>query len=677
MSASSPFRGKWQCHDDPDDITWTMDGSLGPGTKLLLYKVGTLSTNDLVVAALQSDRAAPTRPAGLWDSYLYWVPYSGGAYKANGIASNGANADPKAARFAFTDGVPPLIKAYDGPPNSQFGLWAYITGGKFWGWTVASPKPTEYDYTMLLTAASAAHARKFLGGVCPPNADYTWVDLTDEDYTGISMTGAKFAGADLTRTDFRGSDLSAADFRNVYSVLGANMTGMTLAGAIFAGVDLTGMDFTGSNLTGADFRGVKSLLEVNFTNANLTSAHFEDLDLTGMKFTAATLPSVHFNGTILADTGFFDSNEHVTDLSGADFTVARTIRGARFATPLLSTNFAGVDLTGADFSGAEMIGTNFQGCDLRPATFSSPPTFSDDANYLTNLSHAIVDFSQLGKNWSFMNLVGTQIDGIPTDLSNLNAQSSLMMAWELSNHDLGGAILSNANLCGATLSSCNFTSAKMDGVQLQQYEATGRAAVLTGSQMEDADLSGANLTGATLSGVYLWGQNASISKATVQDTDFAQAYLTGMKFLSVANNQCAGVNFDYVCLINADFTGTKLTVSPNGEPVHMNKACLQGTNFTDAQLFGADLSTAAVDENPGKFLVTTQVGWPAGKTETIPLEYSTGTVGIETATDSTTICPAGTLGPCSGVALDSDQAPKTWPSHEPEPGRSEEESPTG
>src|SRR5262249_27932635 len=134
MSASLPFRGKWQCHDDPDNTIWTMDGSLGPGTKLLLYKVGTLSTNDLVVAALQGDRAKPTSPAGLSDSYLYWVPYSGGAYKANGIVSYGLGTDPNAARFVFQDGVPPLFKAYDGPPNSQFGLWAYITGGKFWGW---------------------------------------------------------------------------------------------------------------------------------------------------------------------------------------------------------------------------------------------------------------------------------------------------------------------------------------------------------------------------------------------------------------------------------------------------------------------------------------------------------------------------------------------------------------
>src|SRR5947209_6040585 len=114
MSASSPFRGKWQCHDDPDNSIWRIDGSLGAGSKLLLYKVGTLNAYDYVVAALQSDGATPTRPAGLRDSYLYWVPYSGGAYKANGIASNGVNADPKAARFLFQDGVPPYFKAYDG-----------------------------------------------------------------------------------------------------------------------------------------------------------------------------------------------------------------------------------------------------------------------------------------------------------------------------------------------------------------------------------------------------------------------------------------------------------------------------------------------------------------------------------------------------------------------------------
>lgn len=661
MSTATPFRGKWQVLDQSTGTILRLDGTLGAGTVLLTYKMGSQGIYDLVYAAVQSSTATPTRPTGLWDSYLSPVPYSGGAYKANGVGSTATNAQQKAARFLFLDAVNPYFDAKDSPANSVFGLWNYISGGKFWGWLV-NGKPPGYLFTMVLAASSAAHARSFLNKVCPPNADYSWVDISGEDYTGISMVGARFPGADLSGTDFRGSDLSAADFRNVYSLAGATMTGMTLAGAVFTGVDLTGMDFTGSNLTGADFRGVESLRGVNFTDVNLTNAHFENLDLAGMKFTGAALPGVRFDGAVLADTGFFDSADRAADLTGVDFTVARTIRGARFSCELLSSKFQGVDLTDVDFTGSVLKGTDFQGCDLRPATFSSPPTWSDDANYLTNLSHATVDFSQLGKNWSFMNLVGTQLLDIPTDLSGLNAQSSLMMGWELSNHDFGGAVLSHTNLCGATLSYCNFKSAKMDNVQLQQYDATGRAAVLTGSQMENADLTSANLTGASLSGVYLWGQSASISKAIVQDTDFSGAYLTGMKFLSVSDNQCEGVNFDFACLVNTNFSGTKLITSSDGQSVHLNKACLQGANFTDAQLYGADLSAAAVDENPGTFWVTIQPGWPDdGRGETVPLTYSVGTLGLETATSATTTCPAGSLGPCQGAALDSEQAPKSWP----------------
>ncbi|GAA1990797.1 pentapeptide repeat-containing protein [Catenulispora subtropica] len=666
MSAATPFRGKWRVRDDVHDYVLRIDGTLGSGTALLLYRVGgTYNGFEYVYCALQSDTAEPTQPSGLADCYLSPVPYSGNAYKANGVGNTSPTAQQKAVKFLFKDDYGEKttdFAAAEGPKNGLFGLWAYTSGGQYWGWTTANQPPTSYVYSARVDVPSASHARTWLNNVVPQGADYSWVDISGEDYTGISMVGAKFPGADLSKADFRGSDLSTADFRNVHTVAGANLTGMTLAGAVFTGVDLSGIDFTGSNLSGADFRGVKSLHGTVFTDTDLTNAHFENLDLTGMVFSGATLPGVHFNGTNLSQTTFSDSADKKADLSAVDFTVSKTIHGARFSCELLDSDLSGMDLKDVDFTGAILKGTNFHGCDLRPATFSSPPTWSDDANHLTNLSQAVVDYSTLGLNWSFMNLIEAKILNRPKDLTGLNAQSSLMQGWELSSHNLADAILSDTNLCGATLSYCNFKLAKMDGAQLQKYDASDRAAVLTGSQMEDVNLSGANLTGTSLSGVYLYGQSASLSKAIVQDTDFSGAYLEGAAFRSVADNQCEGVNFDYACLVNADFTGTKLITSPNGESVHMNKACLQGANFTDAQLYGADLSAAAVDENPGVIMVTIPTSWPdEGKGETVPIEYSQGTIGIETATNSSTTCPAGSLGPCSGAALHSDQAPRKWP----------------
>lgn len=634
MSRTALFHGKLQARDDPDNLIITLDGSLGSGTQILLYKGDPpIYGLTLVTGQLQAANATPTQPSGLRNSYLTPVPYSGAAYKPNGVGNSGS-----ATQFVFKDGPSPTFAAYDGPPGGTFGLWAYSSGGKFWGWSVASTPPANYSYTMITTAPSAAHIRSYLGGVGPANADYTWCDLSGEDWTKLSSHGARFAGADLSKTDFSGSDLTGADFRAVASVSGTN--------------------FTGANLTGADLRGVAGLTEAVLTNATLSGARLDGLNLTGVAFLGVRMPGVNLTGTTLADTEFLDSTTQPADLTGVDFSVAASLGGAHFGTGLVNADFAGHDLTGVDFTGAVMKGTNFHRCDLRPATFSVPPTFSDDPQYLTDLSQSVVNFDQLGLNWSFMDLTGTQIQDIPPDLSGLDAQSSLMPNWELSNHKLAGANLSNTDLRGAALSGCDFTSADMSGVQLQ---ATTRAAVLTGSQMENADLSGANLTGATLDSVYLWGTEASVAHALVLNTSFANAYLTGLDFSSVSQNQCKGASFSGACLLNADFTGTDLTDLDDGTPVRMSKACLQGANFTDALLDGAELTSAAIAEDSGKFPVTIQNGWPAGNSVGLSIGYG-ATVGIAKATTHATTCPAGGFGPCvNDDQLYPASAPKAWP----------------
>ena len=618
MSATRPFYGKLQVHDDPDNLVWSINGTLGPGTAILVYRLGPspVPHNDFVTGQLQSETATPTNPRGLRNCYLAQSPIGNAAVACYGIGDASL-----ATQFLYQNGPNPTLVAWDGPSGSGgFGLWAAQMGGKFWGWTVSSTKPEQYKYSMIIAAPSAVHARTYLGGACPQGADYTWCDLGGEDWTALSMRGARFAGADLTGTNFAGSKMAGADFQGVAGLSGANLTNTDLTGARFVGVDLRGMDFSGALLRGADFTGAQ------------------------------------LDGATFADTG-----EQACDLTGVNFSVARSITGARFATGLTDANFAGMALTGVDFTGAVMPGTVFRGCDLRPASFASPPKFSTDPAHLTDLSQATISFAQIGKTWAFMNLVGTRITGMPTsppDLTGLNAQSSLMMNWDLHGYNLYNANLSHADLRGARLSDCNFTQAVMTGVQLQADD-TYQGAVLSDSQMMDADLTGANLSGTILDGVFLWGSKATVSAAAVRGTSFANAYLTGLDFTSVDQNQCKGVMFSGACLVNVKFTGTNLTALGT-QAVHMAKACLQGADFTGATLHNADLTDAAVDLNPGTITVTIQDGWPAGQVMTFAVTYSQGTTGITKATDSSTTCPKGSGGPCGGDLLVSPNAPTSW-----------------
>ena len=57
--------------------------------------------------------------------------------------------------------------------------------------------------------------------------------------------------------------------------------------------------------------------------------------------------------------------------------------------------------------------------------------------------------------------------------------------------------------------------------------------------------------------------------------------------------------FGRACLVNASFNGTDCGPY-QGQPASFVSACLQGTDFTDASLDGADLSGAAVAAAPDK-----------------------------------------------------------------------------
>jgi Pentapeptide repeats (8 copies) len=154
-----------------------------------------------------------------------------------------------------------------------------------------------------------------------------------------------------------------------------------------------------------------------------------------------------------------------------------------------------------------------------------------------------------------------------------------------------------------------------------QGDSTYRSTVFSGAFMKETDLTGADLTGADLGLVYLYGGGTKVDGATVVQTNFASAYLAGMHFKDVAQNQCQAVNFTEACLVGAIFQGTDLS-ERDGKPCLFDRACLQGADFTDALLGGAVLAGAAVATAAGSIQATILIAWPSTK-QSIPPSATT------------------------------------------------------
>jgi uncharacterized protein YjbI with pentapeptide repeats len=246
--------------------------------------------------------------------------------------------------------------------------------------------------------------------------------------------------------------------------------------------------------------------------------------------------------------------------------------------------FAGADLTEAKFSQASMKNANFSGAKLYGALLN-------------------------GANLDGANMSGVYLTKAPK-VPNASAAN------------LQGAFLRNVNLSQSKISGANFSSANF-------YSIT---AVGTGVCTPDEK------TGFT-------NGCATASSATMDNTDFSNAYLFGVDFTSAT---ATGVHFGQSFLAGANFNRATLSADTSGQDTGFSGAFLQGTNFQGVTLENISLQDAFVDfRQAGNtiFLLlsgdhTTFSGYwnsPAGVPVCAEMVYNNRT--NVPVTDSTTTCP--------------------------------------
>ncbi len=186
------------------------------------------------------------------------------------------------------------------------------------------------------------------------------------------------------------------------------------------------------------------------------------------------------------------------DLQGADF------RGAL----LVGTAFDRSNLSGADLRGARLEGASFREANLDEAKLDSKWAAIADLIVLNDASG--IDKSNEDLDW--INMEGAVLQRV--DFNGSSLKNAILSLTNLQEADLHNADLTEARLFEADLTNANLRNAKLVRATFERANLTG--ADLTGADLELADLTQANLTGAKVDEEQLT-QTWSLEGATMPD----------------------------------------------------------------------------------------------------------------------------------------------------------------
>lgn len=426
--------------------------------------------------------------------------------------------------------------------------------------------------------------------------------------------------------------------------------------------NLTGIDLSDLDLSGGQFQGT------TFTNADLTSTILQ----------GASLNNANLNGaaTILTGTNFVSSLLRCTNFSGADLSQAIvTFSGIK---PIVTTDFScRLDLAGASFNLSAFPISQWRYFDLtgakinniNQAVLSSSSSPLDLSGAILNhaaFPQVVLDKANLGCATTSKGPVCTQMNEISLDWASLK-QANLVNAL------LQGAHLDFANLDGA-----NLCAAKLNQTPDTQLSATLQGAFLRNVNLAQADLTGALLLNANFyssSAIYPCNPSscgftascASAANSRLNGTDLSGAYLSGVDF---SGSSPQSTNFSNTYLVGSHFNTANLSQDiGTGSRTDFSRSWLQGVDFENARATGAIFTSAVVDLESDSGLrlymqldPTTHINYGNWVT---PYTNSTGSIlgcakfttqvsSDVPFTDSTNLCPDGSVGPCS---LSQWQAP--------------------
>lgn len=308
--------------------------------------------------------------------------------------------------------------------------WAFLRGTTISSTTVISSK-----WKTVIALLNSADSGFDLRG-----ADLSNANLSKANLRGADLEGANLEGTDLSYSDLRGTKLARAKLGKT-SLEGSSLENADLRDASLDRANLNRSRLQGANLSSAQLR-FATLVQASLGTANLNAANFNDADLrwsklagsmlnaetrlapkwrlakqlqengaagrnlTGVDLSELDLSHVAFRDAVLDEANLTEANFASSDFSGARLEGAR-LDGAylnvltdgktrlaakwRLVNSILQNGARNRDLTGADFSHANLSNVQMDGAILRNARF-------DKANLDgASLRSAILDGSTLEK----------------------------------------------------------------------------------------------------------------------------------------------------------------------------------------------------------------------------------------------------------------------------------------
>jgi uncharacterized protein YjbI with pentapeptide repeats len=382
-----------------------------------------------------------------------------------------------------------------------------------------------------------------------------------------------------------------------------------------------------SSMLCPDGAGVSAAASANLAGLNLTKAYLK----------GASLSYANLQGTKLinADLSFFGGGYEMK-LSNADLSNANLYFGY----------FVNADLTGANFSGADVRNGAFGKHPLYPGTGITAAQLYSTASYqshdLNGIQLDYIDVS--GWNFSRQNLTSASFDDgklVGTNFSNADLTGALLWRFiDMSNANFSNANLARTNFLDSTLAGANFTGAHLDGTYLsgvtdygftasQLYSTASyqqknlKGIVLTNNELGGWNFSGQNLANANFGKPYVGAANGSVGTSYLGDVNFRGANLTGASFVDAYLDSRSffdgghPADFTDAIIQGADFSATWATPDPalsakiystasykahDLRGIHFGERVLNGWNlagqnltngdFTNATFTGADLTAA-------------------------------------------------------------------------------------
>lgn len=198
--------------------------------------------------------------------------------------------------------------------------------------------------------------------------------------------------------------------------------------------------------------------------------------------------------------------------------------------------FAGMDLGGADFQGADLDYASLRGCVLRGANMTEACVGQADLRAVdapgvvfarADLGESVLSEATLtGADMSGVYLANARMGGVclvgatmqeargqnanmaRADLTGVAAQDSDFCGGDFYDATLGGADFSGANLAGANMRRANCGGTDFSGANLERADL--RQTVLAAGVLCGAQLAGADARGAVCGDADLWGATVAV-----------------------------------------------------------------------------------------------------------------------------------------------------------------------